>query len=631
MAHGGTIGNDQGRTGNRLPVFLLAALILAAGCGRQDRLVPVSPAQPQPLESIPWGTLVDEQAICLDSGAPDAIAAWSLDDFCFGSEDGMVIRIQGDEFRRIRIPEEDEVRALYCWPDGVLEAVDRRGRVWFRENQEWTQRQDLDRDDCRGVCPDDAGGLWLYGSDGMLVHQTGESWTDHSLPDTLHVTDAWVAPDDAVWLVTNRWQVIRWKDGDWSIESLSDDPPYYGTLMIAGFDDGTDDGRIAVGIKGDYELWFRDEGVWTAAQFENPFDNKLRDLYWQEGELYSLHSNSRMLARWDGAAWVHLVDLPDEIGTFEPTRACSAGGVRLIAYEAGRTVVATPSSLDVVSPPLGDIWGVVEADGVLHVAYREGTHLVRRDDHWQLQEPFAVGDGSLIYDGLGTDSSGGLVAVGSHGISLLQEGLEPTWLATGIYVGRLFRFGDHESVLLYGSDELMRLDGADLEQVGVLKTSSPSALCEDGSGGFYLLQDHLLKRLHGDEEETVRILSGWDPAALLFDPARGAVVAGNEKVLLHGPDGFRDVSPWAQTISGTIHVDVWDLCRDGQGGWLALSNGHDAILRFDGEAWSETGLTLSQIGAQNSWRLTIRRVDAGGCLIFSDSQVAHLVPGSEEP
>ena len=67
--------------GSRLPWLLPVVLVLAAGCGRQDRLVPVSPAQPTPLESQPWGVLVDEEAVHLQSGAPDSFAGWSATDF----------------------------------------------------------------------------------------------------------------------------------------------------------------------------------------------------------------------------------------------------------------------------------------------------------------------------------------------------------------------------------------------------------------------------------------------------------------------------------------------------------------------------------------------------------------------
>lgn len=629
MAHRGTFGGNRESAGNRLfpalCLLLSAVLLVLSGCGRQDRLVPVAPAQPAPLESKPWGMLVDEEAAFLSGGTPHSVAGWSATDYCLGSGDGMVVRIQGDQFRRIRIPGGENVKALHCWPDGTLEAVDWYGRVWLRADEEWSMIHDLARTGCRGVCPDRAGGLWIYGNDGMLVHQSGGAWTDHALPDSLDLGGAWVAPDETVWLVTGRYQVVRLQGDDWTLETLPDSPTYYSTLMI----DGSDDGRIAVGIYGSSELWIREEGAWTMAEFEDPADNYLRDLYWQDGELYGVHSYSRMLARWDGAAWVRLVDLPEEIPTYASCRSCALDGGRLLAYDYGQVVHATPSSLEVISPRLGDIAGAAELDGELHVVYATGTHLVRRSDHWQVQEPFPVEGGSLIFDGLGTDSSGGLVAVGNRVISRLQPGQEPTTIATEMYVNRLYRTGEQEALLLYGSDEIMRLEGDSLEQVGTLVGSSPSDLCEDGSGGFYVLDDYLLTQLQGDEERTVQVLSGWQPEALLYDPARGVVLAGDDKVLLLDQDGIHDVTPWVLTISGLHAAEVLDLCLDAEGQWLALSEESDAILRFDGQAWSDTEMDLSAIDALGNWRLTIRPSGSGDYLLFSDELVARLIPGSE--
>lgn len=627
-SRGGTIGNDRGSTGSRRLLLLFAVLILCTGCGRQDRLVPLAPALPHPLESVPWGTLVDEEAISPSGSTPAAFSAWSTSDFCFGDNTGTIVRVQGDELREISIPDGKAVRALYCWPGEVVEAIDRLGAVWFRENGEWAQRQDLESEDCQGVCPDRSGGLWIYGNQGLLVHQSGDTWTDHALPDSLTMTDAWVAPDGVVWLVTNNFQLIRVEDGDWKIEPVPVEAQYFlsGSLMIAG----RDDGRLAIGIGGWDDLLFYENGVWSGPEIDN-VDYVLRDLYWQDDELYGVLNSIGILGRWNGESWIQVAELPEEIEQYDYCRSTPLEEARLIAFSGGAVVEATSSSAEMLSPPLGDIYGVAELDGELHVAYYRGTHLVRRTDHWQVQEPFGSGEGRLMYDGLVSAPPAGLVAVGNRNISLVQGNQQSISLVSDIRVGEVFRSGADEVLLLSSSDEIMRLDGIVLQQVGTLAESNPDDLCSDGSGGHYLLDDYRLGRVRDGREQTIQLMSGWQPAALLWDPERGLAVAGDTKVQLLDQDGFRDVTPWGVTILGLYHLDVLDLCLDENGGWLALSSDVDAVLRYDGESWSDTELSLTEVGIHSNWNLRIRPTGSGDYLIYNLDQVARLVPGSEVP
>lgn len=137
--------------------------------------------------------------------------------------------------------------------------------------------------------------------------------------------------------------------------------------------------------------------------------------------------------------------------------------------------------------------------------------------------------------------------------------------------------------------------------------------------------------MRNDREKLIQVLSGWTPYGLLWDPARGLVVTGSTKVLLLDDGVFQDVSPWRETITGPMSLAVRDLCLDSAGHWLGLSTTIDAVVRYDGENWTDTELTLSDLGSLSSALLSIQPTVSGDYLIYSPTQVGRLVPGSEAP
>lgn len=628
-ARSGTIRNDRGFLAPALVGVLLGGLLLAAGCGRQDRLVPVAPEVSSVLDVQPWGTLIDEEAVFYPTGMPAAAAARDLDDFCLGTDGGVVVRVQGDRLARLDIPARETVCGLHYWSADVIEAVDERGVVWYHEGGAWEQRHDLEADDCRGVCSDGAQGLWIYGDEGLLVHQTGGDWHDYSRPDSLDLIDAWVAPDGVAWFIDRTAHLVRAENGIFSQERLTG----FEGVVLSSYSlriEGTPDGYLAVANIGTARFWMRTQGGWSYHEPSPGWSNRLSDLFWKDDELYGVLTDERQLVRWNGESWTVLRELPEAPGYIDNARRLRVDGRRLLVFEGGMVVDLAADPPRTLLPPLGRVVGAAVVGGELHAGLQCGGHLVRRTDHWQLSTSFPVEGGSLLFEGIGAAPSDAVVAIGNRSISRIEDGQEPVLIeGPSNRNSEVYRVGPDEALLRRWNGEIWRCRGSSIEPAGSIASGILNTLCPDGDGGFYALRGYRLLHAVEGEEKLIRILSGWNANTLLLDPVRGLVVAGDRRTLLQDADGFGDITPWRSAITGLLTVSIADLCLDGRGGWLALSDEIDRVLRYDGETWIDPELSLADVPLLTSSQSAVQRTVAGEFLIYSRFAIARVVPGSE--
>lgn len=589
------------------------------GCGHQDRLDPVNPPPPSPMQFTSWGTLVDILPPVFWGYRPTGLAGWSRDDILLGMGDGVILRKTGDFYRRQDLPLEKYVVNLQCNPDGTAWCLDSEGGVWLLDGGQWQLEQDLpEGEGYEGLQADGLDRLWVYGRQGMLWRRTGEEWFQYELPDTLNIDDAWLEPDGSPVLVTEQLDVIRVQGDSWEVTTLTWPAPGSQRKIIEG--DGA--GRLAIAEAGASFFWLYEDSVWTEVEdvlLERP---RLTDVFWLDDDLYGVLYENTAVARWDGEQWVDEQDFPGVVG-YQEAISSPVGSGRVIGMGSGLALGFYPGPPQVLAEKVANIQCVALAGDTPLIGFYSGETMRKEASGWRLEPRALPLEESLR--GIIPDRDGGFVLLGSHSIVRVPASGPPETLAELQYPD--FYPQDDGTVLVGHEEELYELvDGRLNYLMPFSYRSDPTSMKRDRQGRVVVLDSWRVSFVENGTASTWWTLAGWEPRGLIVDPLRGVGVYGHDRALIESAAGFADVSPWTTGVVTWKPLGLDDVCVDGQGGWLATIPSGDRILRYDGEEWFWLDHTFPGVADVSDRGIQIQPAGDGSFLLFSRSLLMRLVP-----
>lgn len=604
----------------------LLASIGAGGCGRQDRLEPTALEYPDETPLVDWGVLEDPQAILYGTWVPKAVSAWSTDDVLLGLWPGVIVRITGDTYRRLDLPGHQRIRGLVCNDDGSAWCLDYLGGVWLLENDGWTRRAELAGDDFRGLARDANGRLWAFGDEGVLWCGTTEGWQRKALPDSLDLHDLWADPSGDVYLVSSSLALVHVTDTGWEITTLEYPAPDDHAKRIEG--DGN--GQLVVGAVDRAYVWLYDGAEWVKWPGGSSSADLITDLFWSGADLCGVLSNQTRIGRWNGDGWDDGAHL-SETQRGDAGLSCPVGTDRILAFESGSVTALGEMTATLFSPGLGRLIGAVQLDGVLYAGYARGNLLVQDGEVWR-SGPQILGEGESLIS-VWPDSRGeALLAVGTEGIREWRDGV----------VREIYEFEHSSWSEVLGQDDgsLLFYDRLDSDyrfytiRDGVLtatglrcSSSDMRDACLGSEGRILALESWRLREVTGTGSRTLLTLGGWWARGILLDPDRGAVLYGDDKVLLEDGDAFVDVSPWDSGGGAPWRrVRLVDLVHDGRNDWLGVSDVTARLYRYDGTAWSKLNLLLPESGRVEFIGAQIRPAGDGTFLLFNSIMLQRFIP-----
>ncbi len=611
------------RCGTTLPfgkLWVLAGLLALVGCGRQDRLEPVGLESPGEMESTSWGALEDLESPLFWQYRPTAIGAWSKENFVIGMNDGVIIQVTGNEYRRLVLPETEYVYGLVCEPGGGLVVLDGDGRIWNRVADEWIEEENLPGVNYRGMERDALGALWAWSLDGWVYRRDESSTRLVDIADTLDIDDGWFDEAGVGWFVTEDLDVIRVAGDQISVQTLTYPAPNDARKVIAGGPQG----ELAVCAAGGEGFWYFDGAVWSHPQMPPDPNPSVTDIFWLGEDLHAVLYTEGATARWDGGAWVDVQQLPWPLNRRNYGISAATGGGRLLGLTAGIVVDYYPGPPELRSPPLYPIVAVDLYNDHVVAGCRDGAIFSRQGPYWRLETAVHPDTVRVLDDGL-LATEFGLVQFGNESIARWSEG-QPPVLLDGHGVRNIHRQSDG-TVLFTDADHLFRHDG----QVAVPLASFqrirfPDVVSVTGTDSFRVLDGQVLYSLDSGHEDVAYLMSGWYPSCLLYDASRGLVIAGDGRILLQTESGVEDCSAWRETITGWRRLGITDLCLDGQGGWLAATSDLGALLRREDADWSRLEIAFPYSAEAVGSRLRIQPARDGTFLVFNSRMVARLIP-----
>jgi hypothetical protein len=612
-----------------LALFLTVLLTLVlSGCGKQDRLDPGSPEPPDSLPLISWGTFQDELPPIFWNSRPTAVAGWSGDDFLLGMGNGVILRKTGDLYRRVDLPQQNYVVHLHCRSDGTAWCLDSGGGFWLLDGDRWNLVRDLPGvGGYTGFQVDSQDRMWVYGGLGVLWRRTAGDWMQFDLPDTLNFCDGWIGPDDAAVLVSEDLDVLRMQGESWEVETLTWPDPSYARKMIEG--DGA--GRLAVAGEAGNFLWLYDGSTWTRFQEDAAEDEfQLADVFWLDGELYGLLFHDGQAARWDGGNWIEKQDLPGA-AYWDYMLSSPIGEGRLIGLERGAAVEFYPGHLRQVSGRLDRISAVAQGSGGLFVAYYSGEYMRKLGDSWQLAPRVLDSDDPVRRHGLVVDSEGGLTLIGNGSVVRVVGDGAPEELTEMNSISEVYPQDNGSAIFTHGEDVYEIAEGKVTWLASLYDLSSMRQIARDRNDGLYVLQPWRLLVCKNGAQETLMTFTDWYAWRFVLDSQLGMGIYGNDRVLLESGDDFVDVSPWAMEGANWERLVLYDICPDGQSGWLGACATTGEILHFDGEDWARLDHTFPEVADVADDGLQIVSAGDGSFLIFNESMVQRLTPEGGMP
>lgn len=609
--------------GSRRLLLMPMMLLVLSGCGRQDRLVPVAPGAQEEMETVEWGALEDLAPPIAWSSRSLSVSAWSADDVVFGVDNGVVVRITGDQYRRIDIPQQNRVYGLDCREDGSLIAMEQTGGFYIHDGTGWRTWVRVPGLYYRGMEPDGEGGYWAYGGNGTLRHGDDTYWERVDLPDSLDVDDCWIAPDGTAWCVTEELDVIRAVGTDFTVETLVHPPPRNSYKFI----EGSPDGRLAVGGSGETDLYLYDGQDWTRVDTGMNDPTPLSDLFWEDGVLHALTYYDSEFVTLEEGEWVGSAPMPDLLGGMQPSIASPLEGGRVYGLPRGGVVVYSDGTVSQVGARIYPLVAAAQLDDRMYVVSEQGSLLAQGDGCWE-----SVLDG--IDSGPGI-LQGGMIAVPPDGLLLLgrsrsflwREGQSLEILSEAESSREVFRQSESE-VYLRTYRMLSRLDGATEAEVHEFVGDADVVdICRGEENELWLLASTWLGRIRDEHEEIELTLEGWSPRGLMYDPQRGMAAFGNARVLLCDGDDRQDVSPWRVTAGKWSRVSVYDMCLDSEDGWIAASRDQSRLMRRIDDRWCILKLDLPISGKTFNQGVYLDPQPGGDVLVSSPTMLVRLVPG----
>ena len=560
-----------------------AVLLLAAGCGEQDRYVLMPPEmQLAALSTEGWV----ETAVIPAVNSNGWSAALMLDDgdLLLSDYSGRVFRFRDDRFTDTGWSAGDAATGLARLSDGTVYGVSHDGAVLTYDGVDWSVETDLGVGWIRRMVPGRMDRLLAFGSGGTIRLLEGGAWHDHDLETDAYLVDVRDDPQLGLLAVDANRRFYREDGRGWIVSDpfVEDEWP-----TSQAFFCGDDLGHLAVATRdgSGYWLWYDDAWHYEPLPIpEGHIRDSVRDLFWRNGQLYVWRASDNGICRLDGDDWQPIT--AGSADWYGPRLAIDLDACRYFIGANGQLARFCGGAFVDLLPPIGTIRGVAAIDEDVHVLTSYGCHLRRDGGGWRLLgRPLTevVWQSDLSSDLL-TDDRGGLVMHGQSELISWHDGLyesvidDHVELAISQYDG---------SLLVLYNGRLGRLSRGEMTWLGGIAASWRSAddLARTADGAIWILQDNRVGQYTDGEVVPRLAAAGWEVKGLMTDPYRGLVVYGRGGVVLHDDEGFHEMTPWLGTGQPSRPVRLYTLCLDGQGRWIGWEFNSQEFLRYDGVDW----------------------------------------------
>ena len=578
VALAGVVAADLLRRGRFMPGLsrraLLAATLLLAGCGSQDRYNVVQPT----LNAAP--TLATGQVTELrsffDRYRVNAADAWAADDAVLVGDSGRAVRVQGDVSSSLGFSGDQELVGVQCEADGSLHVLTRTGEYWHRSAGAWLLEDQVDGGNLHLLARDHLGrALAISGSDenGISVRADG-AWDPVPMDPHGRVRAVWSDPGEGTWLLTETGNILTLTDAGIAWTDSLTFPRGMWDFSLVG--DGS--GRL-VAAAGSREMWLRENDVWTHRVWLDSFYPE--SLFWRDGVLHGMDGEN--LGFWTGTGWTELANMP---GLGFPVAVEAFGSDHLIVGQSGTCAVFDGQTFAVTAGPQGAIRGIAEYQGRLLVSSEGGSLYEATDadlDSWHFLTSITTGGlGSYRQNSLAVDDRGVLIVLGSS--RLWQwDGASLTPLVADTSVRSLSAQPGGE-ILVSSSSAVGSLRGGVLTMVPFSGFSGVNGVRRSGSGTLEVLSESAMWRVGNDG--AVQLLwaaAGWDPIAISSLSPTHAFVLGRRGVRELQGDTMSDDTPYVMSGSLRSPIYLTDVIAVGPDlvlGWSPSTDGF--LLRRDG-------------------------------------------------
>lgn len=307
------------------PMFRPRALVLAlgaaawttvaaSGCGEEKKK-----ADPVP----PW------TQVAKTFDAPlNAVRVMSPTEAVAVGGGGLIVQFDGKAWEKVDGGTEADLLALWAGPDGALVAVGTGGTLVTRKDGAWTATQERHGVTLRAVCGVALDDLWVFGDDGLALHDTGAGVAEVDVPQPELVRSCYIDPDGS------------------------------GTGYLVGDESGV--GTVTLAYDGEAS-WARivrsNNGIGSVADLEGRLEPMERvPFIW--GAAANTAGNG-VLARWQDERWgVVVAGLPDRPLSVLPTgEGLWLGGTSVLMRVDAASPDDAPET-QVVAGPIRDLAGV---------------------------------------------------------------------------------------------------------------------------------------------------------------------------------------------------------------------------------------------------------------------------------
>lgn len=609
-----------------LMILLFAALpagLLTTGCNPNTRELLLDPRLPvaEPYTGGTWTTT----PVLTCGRYMNALAAWSRDDILVvGGDRGLAVRMQGGVARNVDVPTTSSLLAVVAQPDGPAWASAADGTLYRLDGDVWTaERWSSIRVHALWRRPD--GVVLGVGYRGYGMQRTLDGvWEEFNTGAGVTLRDLWGRDNDDCWAVGSDGVVAHFDGATWSVER-----PFGADLNLYAVT-GDVDGRVA--IVGGEKVHLREGGEWRELP-ELPNSSWAAGAGFLGGQLLAWGGGG--WCRWDGAAWIEEGRLDSSL-----SRGVVVGD-DLVLLGSGNTLLRlTDGEMATLLPALGGIADFETTPDGAVILTTQGWIMRETATGWRPEAGLsAFGSGRSIEYGRGLLrlATGDLLALGSEGLYREIEGVwEPLIEAGGTGIKAIFPLADGAPLLSFGS----ALYGSALHGSALYTLAGNRCvfLCAvPGEWGIlvsvagdlpadarYLFPD-LLARYDGVTMQPVANRLRAEVRLLSRDPVEGLLLAGHDGLFAGDGATTQDITPRWQNGGTPERADILDFTVTPAGDWLAWTEaGH--LLRRRAGLWQSldgaVGYPLWSQGPAGAGR-SIRAVGAGDIWLISSSHVCR--------
>jgi len=591
-------------------IILLLMLVLAAGCGSQDRYEIMDPQVLSIVEDTHWGTSTMLQLL---QNSRDYPVVTIIDDqLYFGPTGGLVYRTTSTGYESFFSPDEVAVGDIISGPDGLLWLISTRGRIYYRLDDTWYLETDLQLSNFnkKSFLVDDQGrllvingGLWRREADGQWQRQDipGQSdiysgWCDYGMPP--------------VFINKNLETVTEGPDG-WLVSD-----PIAENSMDESFEiQINEDGRAVVYSRSNRRYFLNEGDGWQTVNISYI----ILHMFWLQDELYLVSSYSaRGIYHWSGEVWELVWELDrDYVGNY--SRSIPDDNGVLLCFSDGKTAFFDGLNLEEKTSTIGGISAFVRFEGFDHILTQRGKHFRGNDGMWEeMGQPFEESSRSSVSLRMVVDDQDKLTFI--SGPSIIQwDGNSYNSYPLDQVASRFYLQPDGKIVVLsysqvgFWSDGQLNWVGPRGENTSILL----GAKWESESEITLVSAEHL--RTVTPETSTITLtFQGWSPWVSAGGPGHQLGCGGRERMVVFDGTDVQDITPhWGANQEEGARIK--SLISDGAGGWIAYDSDRSTLLKYDGQNWFDMGVDFSDYF--NWWGGLLTSNGDGSYLLMSSSRV----------